>query len=104
MRKRMRETLEHAGSCSSISALDRRGAMDGVDDAREFDEGAVAHELDRATAELLDSRVEQLPPAGLQSRQRVDFRLPHKSAVSDDVGGENCGKSSLHTCALRVNP
>ena len=83
-------------------ALDRGGALDGIDDAGELDERAVAHELDDAAMELLDRGVDQFPAATLQSRKRADLILAHEAAVANHVGSKYCGKPSLHTvpCAF----
>jgi hypothetical protein len=35
-------------------------------------------------------------PSSFQSSQRGDLRLLHKSAITDDVGCKDGGKSALH--------
>ena len=56
--------------------LDRRRTLDGIYDARELNQRAVAHELDDAATELFDRRIDQLPTASLQSLQRAYLVFP----------------------------
>jgi hypothetical protein len=49
--------------------LDLRGAGDGVDDAGELDQGAVAHQFHRAAVVPGDRRVDQFVTVLLQSRK-----------------------------------
>ena len=76
--------------------------MDGIDDAGELDERAVAHEFDDTAMELFYRGVDQFATAALQSRERAYLILAHEAAVADHVGSKYCGKPSLHTCALRL--
>ena len=80
------------------SALDHGSALDGIDDAGELDQRAVAHQLDHAAMEFLDRRVDQFATAALQSLERADLVLAHEAAVADHVGSKYCGKPSLHAC------
>ena len=84
------------------SALDHGSTLDGVDDAGELDQRAIAHELDDAAVELFDRGVDQFAAAALQPLQRADLILAHEAAVADHVGSKYRGKPSLHTCALRL--
>ena len=86
---------------ASHSPLDRGRTLDGVDDACELNQRAVTHELDDAAMELFYSRINQFPTAGLQPRQRADLILPHEAAVANHIGGQDCGKPSLHPRILR---
>ena len=85
---------------ASHSPLDRGGALDGVDDARELDQRAVTHELDDAAMELFYRGIDQFPTAGLQPRQRAYLILAHEAAVANHIGSQDCGKPSLHPRAL----
>ena len=78
------------------SALDHGSTLDGVDDAGELDQRAIAHELDDAAMEFLDRGVDQFAAAALQSLQRADLIFAHEAAVADHVGSKYCGKPSLH--------
>ena len=80
------------------AALDHGRTLDGVDDAGELDQRAVAHELDHAAAEFLDSGVDQFAPAALQPLKRADLVLAHEPAVADHIGCKDRGEPSLHTC------
>ncbi len=80
------------------SALDHGSTLDGIDDAGELDERAVAHELDDAAVVLLDRGVDQFATAALQSLERAYLVLAHEAAVANHVGSKYCGKPSLHTC------
>ena len=70
-------------------ALDGGGAFDGIDDAGEFDQRAVAHELDDAAMEACYRRVDHLPAAQFQPRQRAGLILAHEAAVAGDIGHED---------------
>ncbi len=50
---------------ASHSPLDRGGALDGVHDTCEFDQRAIAHELDDATTELRYRWIDQLSTTSL---------------------------------------
>jgi hypothetical protein len=76
--------------------LDLRGAGDGVDDAGELNQGAVAHELDHAAVVPGDRGVDQLPAMLFEGVQGACLVLCHEAAVGDHVGGEYGGEPSLH--------
>ena len=86
---------------SRHSPLDRRRALNGINDARELNQRAVAHELDDTATELFYRRIDQLPTASLQSIECADLIFPHQAAVANHVGSKYRGKPSLHTRALR---
>ena len=79
-------------------ALYHSSTLDGLDDAGELDERAVAHELDHAAVVLLDLGLDQFATAPLQSLERTDLVLAHEAAVANHVGSKYCGKPSLHMC------
>ena len=61
MRNRRRSVLGHLGLALGHALLDEHGAAHRVDDARELDQGAVAHELDDAPLVLGEERLDELP-------------------------------------------
>ena len=73
---------------ASHSPLDRGSALDCVDDACEFDQRAVAHELDDATMELFYRGIDKFPTASLQPRQRSYLILAHEAAIASHIGSQ----------------
>ena len=69
------------------SALDLDSTAHGIDDAGEFDQDAVAGELDGAPAMLLDLRIDQLAPMALQRGERAFLVNPHQARVTGDIPG-----------------
>jgi RecJ-like exonuclease len=70
-------------------ALDREPAVDGVDDAAELDDSAVANELHKAAVVCGDCRVEGRLAVLLQCGQCPGFIDLHQPRIADDVGGEH---------------
>jgi hypothetical protein len=87
---------------SSVSAVARRrrlngeAAFDGVDDAGELDQGAVAHQLDDTAVVARHLRVEDEPAMRRERGQRARLVLAHQARVTDDIGGQYCGEPALH--------
>jgi len=81
---------------ASHSALDRGGALDGIDDAGELDKCAIAHKFDDTAMKLVYRRVDQLPAATLQPRQGAYLILAHEAAVAHYIGSKYSGKPPLH--------
>jgi hypothetical protein len=73
--------------------------MNGVYDARELDQHAVAHELDDAAMEFFDRGVDDVTTAGLQPGKRANLVQAHEAAIADHIAGKDCSKPSLHTPA-----
>jgi hypothetical protein len=63
------------------------GKRNGIDDAGELHQRAVAHELNRAPVILSRLRLDQFLAMGLEGSQRAHFILAHEAAVADHVGG-----------------
>jgi hypothetical protein len=66
--------------------LNRQRAAHRGHHAAEFNQRAVAHELDDAPAMLLDLRQDQRAPVGLKPFQRSGLILLHQSRITDHVG------------------
>src|SRR5215510_9598099 len=49
---------------------------------------------------LRDFRLKQLLAVGAQPRERAGLVLLHEPAVTDHIGGQNCGEPALHAVAL----
>ena len=64
------------------AVLDRDRAFDGIDDARELDQGAVAHQLDDAAAVLGDQRLDEVLAQRLQARDRAGLVGRHRAGCS----------------------
>ena len=73
-------------------ALDREGAVDGIDDAGEFDQRAIADQLDDAAIVFGDGGVENCLAVTLQRRQRAGLVGRHHARIGDDIGRQNRGK------------
>ena len=69
--------------------------MHGIDRAREFDQRAIAHQLDDAALVLcrqgLDDALATLP----QRRQRAGLILLREPAVTDHIGRKDGGEAAL---------
>ena len=71
---------------STVRALHGESAMDGIDDAAEFDDRAVADQLDDASVMGGNRRIEHRLTVLLEGRQRALLVDPHKTRISDHVG------------------
>ena len=95
MRKRMRSSSGRVRFPLGHAALDQDSAGDRVDNAGEFAEHAVAHELDDAAAVLGDERLEQLLAVGLEAVEGTLLVALHQARVADHVRRENGGEPAL---------
>jgi hypothetical protein len=66
-------------------ALEFGRAADRVGHALEFDQHPVARGLDHAATALLQRRIDELEPDGLEERERAGLVPLHESAVADHV-------------------
>ncbi|MFO0997764.1 MAG: hypothetical protein U1F33_13870 [Alphaproteobacteria bacterium] len=78
-------------------SLDLNGAGDGIDDARELDECAIAHQLDDPPAARCDRGVDEVPAVGLEALERADLVLAHEARVAHHIGSEDRGKLTFHS-------
>ena len=85
----------HVGVALGHPALDLGGALDGLDDARELDQHAIAAGLDDPALVLGDRGIDQLEPVRPQARERARFVRLHEPAVAHHVGGEDHGEPAL---------
>ena len=83
------------GIAPAHRVLDRQAIADCVHRAGEFDQHAVAHDLDDPAAVAGDHRLEQLGPNGLHARDRAGFIGLDHAAVADHVGGQNGRQPAL---------
>jgi hypothetical protein len=67
------------------------GEVDGIDDAGEFHQRAVAHQLHGAAAILNLFRLDQVPAQRLEGRKGAGLVLAHQPAIADDVSSKNGG-------------
>ncbi len=93
--------FRHVGFARRHRPLDRNGALDGVDDAREFHQHAVARGLDDPSVMVGDPGVDQLGPVGLLARNRAALVGLHEPRVAHHVSGQNCRQPPLF--ALRCH-
>jgi hypothetical protein len=85
--------------------LQRDGAGDRFDDAREFDQDSIAGSLDDASLVLGDLRVDQIAAQRPEARQGAGLVPFHQAAVSHDVGRQNGREPALDPlCAQPVLP
>jgi hypothetical protein len=75
--------------------LNGGSAFDRIHHASEFDQRAVAHELDDAAVELRDLGRDEVPAQRLEARVRALLIGCHESAVADDVRSKDSGKSAF---------
>lgn len=81
-------TLGHA-------PLDRHRAPQGIDHAGEFDQRAVAHELDDAAPMRGDQGIGKVGAVGLQRVQGSGLVLAHEAGVTDNVRGQDGGQLAV---------
>ena len=94
----MRNSMRRSCGTSALrspSALDLGGAGDGVHDARELHQHAVAGELDDAPLVLGDLGVDQLLAMRIQRGKRGGLVGAHQAAVADHVGGQDSGEQAV---------
>ena len=72
-----------------LRALDGERAFDGVDDAAELDQRAVADQLDDTALVGGDRRIEDRLAVALQRGERAGLVGPHHAGIADHVGREN---------------
>ena len=75
--------------------LHRDRAGDGFDNAREFDQDAVAGGLDDAALVLGDIGIDQLAAQRLEARQGAGLVLAHQPAIPRDIGREDGREPAL---------
>ena len=75
--------------------LDREGALDGVDDAAELAERAVASQLDDPAAVLGQERLDQLLAESLEAPERAGLVALHQPRVADHVRDEDSGEPAV---------
>lgn len=77
------------------NALKADRALHRIDDAAEFGQQAIAHQLENAAVMLGNLRLEQLLPMSAKALKRPRLVLLHEPAVAHDVGGQNGRKFSF---------
>jgi len=70
------------------AALDRRGALDRIDHARELDQRIVAHQLHDPAVVLGDFRLDEVLTQRREARVGAFLVSRHQPRVADDIGGE----------------
>ena len=76
--------------------LDRDGALDRGNHARELDQRAVAAGAHKPAAVPGDFRIEEFLPVRLEGGKGSAFVLPHKATVAHDVQCEDRSEPALH--------
>ena len=91
----MRSVVGHLRLALGHAPLDEHGAAHRVDNARELDEGAVAHELDDAALVLGDQGLDELSAVRLEAGEGAVLVPLHEPAVADHVGRQDGGEPPL---------
>jgi hypothetical protein len=71
------------------------GAGNGIDNAGELDQQAIAHEFDDPPSMLGDEGFENLFAQFGQAAKRSGFVRPHKAGIADNIGGKNGSQSAF---------
>ena len=87
--------LGYLGVALGHAALDGDRAIDRVDDARELDQRAVAHQLDDAPAVVRDLGVDEFGAVGLQHVERAGLVVAHQARIADDIRAQDSGKPAF---------
>ena len=61
-------------------------ASDGIHNARELNQGSIAHKFDQPAIMSSDSWVDVVGPHGLQPIKGIRLIILHKAAIADDIG------------------
>ena len=77
-------------------ALHPGGASQGIEDALEFHEHAVAGGLDDAPSVFGDTRIDNLAPHRPERRQRAFFVRADQPRVAGNIGGQDSRQPPLH--------
>jgi hypothetical protein len=77
-------------------ALQQDSALYRIDDAAEFHQETVAHQLEDAAVVLLDFRLEHFFAVRPQPLKGSYLVCLHQSAVANYVGGQDSSKAALH--------
>src|SRR5262249_44720889 len=85
--------LGHLGIAIDHSSLDLDCTTDGVDDAREIDQHAVAGSLDDAAAVLSDLRVYTLAAMRLEAFEPAFLARYSQPGLAGHFGGEDRGNT-----------
>ena len=93
----IRHSIRYPAAAFGDRALHLDGAAHRVEDAREFDEHAVAGGLDDAALPERDLGIDQIATQGFETRERPFLVRFHEPAVPDHIGGEDGGKPALGT-------
>jgi hypothetical protein len=88
--------LADGGVARTEAALDLDRALQCLDDARELDQRAVAHQLDRAPRVALDCRVDDVGPDLLEAAQRPRLVALHQAAEADHVHRDDGRELPFH--------
>jgi len=89
--------VRHISIAALHAALDFNGALDGVHNARKFDQQAVAGCLKYAPVKSFDTWIDMLLPVGVEETKRSCLIRAHKFGEPYDVGSENSRESSVDT-------
>jgi hypothetical protein len=88
--------LGQRGIARALGTLDIDGTADGVDDAAELDQQAVAHGLDQSAVVLGNPRLEYVVEIGLESRARPLLVDLAEAAIAGDIGDHHGSEPALH--------
>ncbi len=76
--------------------LDRQGAIDGGDDAGEFDQRPITHQLELTSTMDCYLRIEDRRAVGLQPLKRPRLVTLHQAAIANNIGRQDRGEFTLH--------
>jgi len=96
--------LRHIGISFRHAALDFVGASHGVDDAGEFNKGAVPCILDDTSVMFSDFGIEKCLSKSFQLHQRAFFVDPYQAARARDIRRQNSCQSPLYVLAAQDAP
>ncbi len=71
------------------------GTLHRIDHAREFDQGAVAHQLDDTALKLSDCRINELCTTTVESGKGAGLILAHYPAIADEIRAQDCSKPAF---------
>src|SRR5215469_4065706 len=92
MRSTMRLSSGSPAFAASMPSCRTTEHPDGIHDAGELDQYAIAQELDDPSMVFANQWLEDFRAAGLEGGQRSSLVRLHKPAVADHIRGQNGGK------------
>jgi len=78
-------------------------STDGLNDARELDQDAIAGGLDDTAFVLGNARIDQFAAVASKPSKSHSLVLAHQAAVADNIGGENRREPAIDPLSAQIS-